>query len=108
MNVECQANLENGILTLENDRIRRTYVWNGGYLIGREIVDKADGRVWHLDCAFPGLDVEPAGGELAVVEQPASAYLTCGWTASGSMTSPTGATHCLSGTLCSRTGTRDG
>jgi hypothetical protein len=81
---ECRAVLEDGVLTLENDRIRRTYTWNKGHLIGRQILDRAGGRTWDLaqgapGWAIPGLDGMPAVGDpraadLAVVELPASAY----------------------------------
>ena len=48
---DCRAVLEGTTLILENSRIRRTFDWNGGHLISREIADKvgrahlgADGR----------------------------------------------------------------
>jgi hypothetical protein len=75
---ECRATLENGLLTLENDRICRVYAWNEGHLIGQQIADQASGRVWDLanqepDCVFPGADAGPTGGDLAVTPLPATA-----------------------------------
>jgi alpha-galactosidase len=71
---QCRAVLADGILTLQNDRIRRAYAWNEGHLIGREIVDLATGRSWALagtapDCVFPGQEMPLQGGQLDVVEQ---------------------------------------
>ena len=75
----CRAVLENGILTLENDRIRRVYAWNEGHLVGRQIVDKSGGRNWDLagdvpDVDVPGLDVPPTDGDLDTAWQEATAY----------------------------------
>ena len=75
----CRAILDNGVLTLENDRIRRVYAWNEGHLIGRQIVDLETGRAWDMvgsapDCAFPGQDAPPRDGQLVVVEQPETAF----------------------------------
>jgi len=71
----CRAVLDNGVLTLENDLIRRLYAWNEGHLIGRQIVDLETGRAWDMvgsapDCAFPGQEAPPRDGQLVVVEQP--------------------------------------
>ena len=75
----CRASLEDGLLTLENDRIRRRYEWNGGHLIGRELADLANGHTWSLvgevpDCWFPGARAEPAGGDLAVTPRSATSF----------------------------------
>jgi len=75
---ECSAVLADGVLALQNDRIRRVYAWNEGHLIGREIADLATGRSWALvgttpDYAFPG-EVPPQDGQLDVVERPETPY----------------------------------
>lgn len=43
---DCICTLDNGVLTLENSLISRSYSWNGGNLITRSITDKAGGKVW--------------------------------------------------------------
>jgi len=78
MNV-CRATLDRGVLTLQNDRIRRVYAWNEGHLLSQQIVDRASGHAWDLagqepDCAFPGVGAEPTNGDLVVMPLPASAY----------------------------------
>ena len=75
----CRAVLEHGVLTLENDCIRRAYAWNEGHLIGRQIVDLETGQAWDMvgsapDCVFPGQDAPPRDGQLLVVEQPETPF----------------------------------
>jgi len=57
--LDCSANLENGVLTLENSRISRAYQWNEGNIITSSLTDKAGGKVWQTnnkkpDLALPG------------------------------------------------------
>ncbi|MGC9347126.1 MAG: alpha-galactosidase [Anaerolineae bacterium] len=73
----CHVKLEDGILALENDRIRRLYKWNNGHLIGLRIEDLMRGHGWDLDAAapdmFPGRTVDAAGeGGLELMEHPAT------------------------------------
>ncbi len=56
---DCSAKLENGVLTLENSRISRTYQWNDGSIISSSLTDKTSGKVWQMnnkkpDLALPG------------------------------------------------------
>jgi hypothetical protein len=74
---KCSAKLENDLLILENNRIRRQYAWNNGHLISRTITDKASGHTWHLacsrpDCEFPGCGDDPVDGSLIVRERAAT------------------------------------
>ena len=74
---DCRAVLEGNTLILENSRIRRTFDWNHGHLVSREIADKAGGQTWTLagtapDCSFPGEAAEGTDGELRVTECPAT------------------------------------
>ncbi len=73
----CRAVLEGNTLILENSRIRRTFDWNHGHLVSREITDKAGGQTWTLagtapDCSFPGEATEGTDGELRVISCPAT------------------------------------
>lgn len=61
----CRATLTNDTLVIENDRIARTFRWNGGHLITLNLIDKKQGKTWQWvsqepDCAFPG-PVNPTG-----------------------------------------------
>ena len=74
---DCRAVLEGNTLILENSRIRRTFDWNGGHLVSREIADKAAGHTWTLageapDCSFPGEAAEATDGALRVTDCPAT------------------------------------
>ncbi len=74
--MECYVDLDDGILTLGNSRIRRIYRWHGGDLIGLRIEDVARGHGWDLDGMGPdfgltGHDAEGLGS-LSVTEQPAT------------------------------------
>ena len=77
--IDCRAELVDGVLILENSRIRRRYAWNEGHLVGQGIVDLARGHTWELDGAspdfgFPGLDARPADGDLVVTPRLATAF----------------------------------
>jgi hypothetical protein len=57
--MKCRAFLKGNTLVLENDLVRRTFLWNRGHLIGRALCDKKARREWALaadtpDCFFPG------------------------------------------------------
>ncbi|HLP71757.1 MAG TPA: alpha-galactosidase, partial [Bacteroidales bacterium] len=52
---ECLAVLENGILTLGNSKISRTYNWNDGNLITISIKDKTSGTEWSSGAKKPDL-----------------------------------------------------
>lgn len=74
--IECQVLLQDGILSLENARIRRKYRWNSGRLIGLRIEDVARGHGWNLEGRVPDLSGETVfpstAGHLYVTEQPAT------------------------------------
>jgi len=57
--LDCSAQLENGVLSLENSKILRTYQWNEGNIITSSLTDKTSGKVWQMsskkpDLALPG------------------------------------------------------
>ena len=57
--LDCSAKLENGVLSLENSKISRTYQWNEGNIITSSLTDKTNGKVWQMtgkkpDLALPG------------------------------------------------------
>ena len=75
---DCRASLVDGILTLENSRLTRTYRWNEGHLIGVSLTDRQNGFVWDLagetaDCSFPGQDDRSTHGALGVTPVAATA-----------------------------------
>lgn len=75
--MNCSASLVDGILTLENDEIRRQYLWNDGHLISRTLEDKRRGSVWELggelpDCVLPFLESVPSEARFAVAERAAT------------------------------------
>jgi len=49
------ARLENDLLTLENDQISRSYIWNNGNIITQSITDKLSGYVWQVNSKKPDL-----------------------------------------------------
>jgi hypothetical protein len=56
---DCSARLENGVLTLENSMISRTFQWNKGNIITISLTDKSNGKTWETnskrpDLSFPG------------------------------------------------------
>ncbi|MBN1640325.1 MAG: alpha-galactosidase [Anaerolineae bacterium] len=76
----CRARREGELLVLENDRIKRTFLWNDGHLIGQEVVDLVGGHAWTLTGAAPDVDLSgaaapaPGEGALALLDRPATAY----------------------------------
>jgi len=72
----CKAVLNDGILKLENNLIRRTYQWNEGNLISTSVTDLSTNYSWHLDgktsdCSFP-VKAAPKEGKLEVKEMAAT------------------------------------
>ena len=53
--LDCSARLENGVLTLENSRISRTYQWNDGNIITSSLTDKSNGKIWKMNGIRPDL-----------------------------------------------------
>ena len=56
--MNCHAELQGDLLVLENARIRREYLWHGGVLSTRLLLDKQSGHRWEAlddtsDIAFP-------------------------------------------------------
>jgi len=75
--MNCSAMLNGGVLSLENDEIRREYLWNDGLLISKTMEDKQRRIVWELggelpDCVFPFLESEAGEAELTAIEQAAT------------------------------------
>ncbi|MDP2059957.1 MAG: hypothetical protein Q8J97_09465, partial [Flavobacteriaceae bacterium] len=52
---DCSAKLENGVLSLENSKILRTYQWNEGNIITSSLTDKTSGKVWQMNSKKPDL-----------------------------------------------------
>jgi hypothetical protein len=56
---DCFVKLENGILSIGNSKILRTYQWNNGNIITSSLTDRESGKVWLMnskkpDLTFPG------------------------------------------------------
>ncbi|MFA9479320.1 alpha-galactosidase [Phycisphaerales bacterium AB-hyl4] len=71
----CTAVLKDEILTLSTGRLERRYRWNGGALIGEQLMDVNTGDCWSLqadgpDLVLPGLAGEPEEGTLDVEQVP--------------------------------------
>lgn len=54
----CRAELKNDTLVIENQLIGRKFLWNGGNLISRSLIDKKTGKIWKMsgnkpDLSFP-------------------------------------------------------
>jgi alpha-galactosidase len=68
----CKAILNNGILILENNLIRRTYKWNEGNLISTSLTDISSHYSWDFDGKktdyFCPVTAEPKEGKLEVKE----------------------------------------
>jgi hypothetical protein len=62
--LDCSAKLENGVLTLENSKISRSYQWNEGNIITSSLTDKTSGKVWQMNSKKPDLTL-PAETETA-------------------------------------------
>jgi len=78
----CRAVLEDDIFILENDLIRREYVWNNGHLHSRRMLDKRSGSEWRLTGERPDLilpenrkyvELSPEGGGFTTEEIPETA-----------------------------------
>ena len=68
----CAARLNGELLILENSRISRTYLWNSGNLITRNLTDKKTGQVWSSvtlkpDMSFPGQPATTSDAKFSVV-----------------------------------------
>jgi len=62
--LDCSARFDQGILTIENSKISRSYEWNNGNLITRSITDKVNNKVWQMNGLMPDLAL-PGEIELA-------------------------------------------
>lgn len=49
----CRVELKDDTLLMENDMIRRTYLWNGGHLISLSLENKISGKTWKLKAKKP-------------------------------------------------------
>lgn len=54
---DYSASMENDVLTLENSKISRTYMWNGGNIITQTLSDKETGKVWQMNTKKPDLAI---------------------------------------------------
>jgi len=73
----CRAFLDGDVFVVENDRIRREFLWNGGNLATLRIRDLTRGVAYETaerdpDCAFPGETALASDGTFRVREVPAS------------------------------------
>lgn len=74
----CSAKLNGETLILENSRISRTFLWNKGDLITRELTDKQQGKIWSWntkkpDMIFPGQPTVATSGTFFSVTVPETA-----------------------------------
>jgi alpha-galactosidase len=66
---QCKAVLKNDTLTVENNKIKRTFLWNNGALQSTGIYNKVSGRLitgntttGKADVFLPGVNVKPSNG----------------------------------------------
>ena len=69
----CKALLKNDTLHIENEYIRRDFLWNKGDLISLSLTDKKRKQVWQLksrepDCSFPGHKNTEGDGKLEIIK----------------------------------------
>jgi len=68
---DCRIALQDGVLTLENSHIRRTFQWKNNRLTALAIEDKAIHHTWNVspdapDGTFPGIDETPTQGDISI------------------------------------------
>ena len=74
------AFLQNDTLTLQNEQVKLSYLWNEGALKAVQLADKRTGQRFGFSAAEPGVrmvekEEKPVAAELRVEEHPASALM---------------------------------
>ena len=78
---DCKIELKQDTLTIENNQIKRSWLWNNGNLITCKLEDKGNGLAWQLrnnqpDLSLPGVEKEGSEASIRVEEVPASLQYT--------------------------------
>ena len=76
----CYGFLRNDTLTIGNNLVERTFLWNGGNIITYRLTDKSNGKSWKNHSLTPDFRVtkdlpQPSNGSLKVV--PVKETKTC-------------------------------
>ena len=78
---DCKIELKQDTLTIENNQIKRSWLWNNGNLITCKLEDKGNGLAWQLrnnqpDLSLPGEEKEGSEASIRIEEVPASLQYT--------------------------------
>ena len=78
---DCKIELKQDTLTIENNLIKRSWLWNNGNLITCKLEDKGNGLAWQLrnnqpDLSLPGEEKEGSEASIRMEEVPASLQYT--------------------------------
>lgn len=78
---DCKIELKQDTLTIENNQIKRSWLWNNGNLITCKLEDKRNGLAWQLrnnqpDLSLPGEEKEGSEASIRIEEVPASLQYT--------------------------------
>lgn len=78
---DCKIELKQDTLTIENNLIKRSWLWNNGNLITCKLEDKGNGLAWQLrnnqpDLSLPGEEKEGSEASIRIEEVPASLQYT--------------------------------
>ena len=78
---DCKIELKQDTLTIENNLIKRSWLWNNGNLITCKLEDKGNGLAWQLrnnqpDLSLPGEEKEGSEACIRIEEVPASLQYT--------------------------------
>lgn len=78
---DCKIELKQDTLTIENNQIKRSWLWNNGNLITCKLEDKGNGLAWQLrnnqpDLSLPGEEKEGSEACIRIEEVPASLQYT--------------------------------
>lgn len=78
---DCKIELKQDTLTIENNQIKRSWLWNNGNLITCKLEDKGNGLAWQLrnnqpDLSLPGEEKEGGEASIRIEEVPASLQYT--------------------------------
>lgn len=78
---DCKIELKQDTLTIENNQIKRSWLWNNGNLITCKLEDKGNGLAWQLrnnqpDLSLPREEKEGSEASIRIEEVPASLQYT--------------------------------
>ena len=78
---DCKIELKQDTLTIENNQIKRSWLWNNGNLITCKLEDKGNGLAWQLRnnqpaLSLPGEEKEGSEASIRIEEVPASLQYT--------------------------------